>query len=142
AKGLKITQARDTVLQAFLSVEKHVSSDELYELARLLDPSIGQATVFRTIKLLVDAGLAQEACRDNGPRRFEHAYRHDHHDHLLCERCGSVLEFKDDTLEKAQKAVYARYGYMERSHRVELIGLCPDCAHAAAPATIGKAGTR
>lgn len=127
-RGLKVTKARDTVLRAFLSVEEHVTAEALYDMARKLDPTIGQATVFRTIKLLADAGLAKEACRDDGPRQYEHAWRHEHHDHLMCVRCGALVEFRDQAVERAQKAVYARYGYAERGHRMELLGLCPECA--------------
>ncbi len=127
-RGLKMTVARETVLRAFLGLERHVSAEELYDEARRLDPSIGQATVFRTIKLLADAGLAREACRDDGARQYEHAWKHGHHDHLMCVRCGAVVEFQDDAIERAQEAVYSAHGYVPGGHRLELLGLCPACA--------------
>lgn len=127
-RGLKMTQARETVLTAFLGLESHVSADAVYEAARRLDPGIGQATVFRTIKLLSDAGLAREACRDDGARRYEHAYNHAHHDHLTCVECGAIVEFVDADIERAQEAVYRRYGFASSGHRLELYGLCPDCS--------------
>jgi len=128
SRGLKMTQARETVLTAFLGLESHVSADAVYEAARRLDPGIGQATVFRTIKLLADAGLAREACRDDGARRYEHAYNHAHHDHLTCVECGAIVEFVDADIERAQEAVYRRYGFASSGHRLELYGLCPDCS--------------
>lgn len=128
SRGLKMTKARDTVLAAFLGLESHVSADAVYEAARLIDPGIGQATVFRTIKLLSDSGLAREACRDDGARRYEHAYNHAHHDHLTCVRCGAVVEFIDPEIERAQESVYSRYGFMSSGHRLELYGLCPQCS--------------
>jgi len=128
SRGLKMTRARETVLAAFLGLESHVSADAVYEAARLIDPGIGQATVFRTIMLLADAGLAREACRDEGARRYEHAYNHAHHDHLTCVACGTVVEFVDVDIERAQESVYKRYGFISSGHRLELFGLCPRCA--------------
>jgi Fur family ferric uptake transcriptional regulator len=123
-----MTGPRETVLDAFLRLESHVTAEELLSAARRLDPSIGQATVFRTIKLFAEAGLARGACPDEGARRFEHAYRHAHHDHLICVGCGSVVEFHDEAIEKAQKAIYRSKGYKPSGHRLELRGYCGSCA--------------
>jgi Fur family ferric uptake transcriptional regulator len=127
ARGLKMTRARDTVLIAFLGLEAHVSADAIYEAAKLIDPGIGQATVFRTIKLLADAGLAREAFRDDGARHYEHAYNHAHHDHLTCIDCGMVVEFVDRGIERSQESVYKRHGFVSSGHRLELFGVCPEC---------------
>lgn len=126
-RGLKMTGPRKTVLEAFLSLERHVSAEELLEVARRIDASIGQATVFRTIKLLSDSGLARDACSDEQAKRYEHAFRHDHHDHLLCVQCGKTVEFADEELERLQDRVYAAWGYAPVSHRLELRGICPAC---------------
>jgi len=131
ARGLKMTLAREAVLRAFLSLESHVSAEALYEATRKLDPGIGQATVFRTIKLFADAGLAREAFRDDGARQYEHAYRHEHHDHLACIRCGKIVEFVDPAIELAQDNVYRRFGFSSSGHRLELFGICPECSQAA-----------
>ncbi len=138
-RGLKMTGARETVLDAFLGLERHVSAEELLEEARRIDPSIGQATVFRTIKLLAEAGLAREACPDEGARRYEHAFGHEHHDHLVCERCGAIVEFRDEAIERAQGAIYRRHGFAPSGHRLELRGLCPSCARGAGKGR-GRAG--
>jgi len=129
-RGQKMTGPRETVLDAFLALERHVTAEELFEEARRLDPGIGQATVFRTIKLLADAGLARAACPDEGARHFEHAYRHEHHDHLVCVECGAMVEFKDEAVEVAQEAIYRAYGFTPSDHKLELLGLCPDCTMA------------
>jgi Fur family ferric uptake transcriptional regulator len=126
-RGLKMTKARQLILEAFLSMESHVTAESLFEVVHALDRGIGQATVFRNIKLFTEAGLAREACRDDGPRQYEHAWRHAHHDHLSCIQCGAVIEFVDPAIESAQKAVYKRYGYTPTGHRMELFGVCPDC---------------
>lgn len=127
-RGLKMTSTRKTVLDAFLATEGHITAESLLAAARRLDSGIGQATVFRTVRLLTEAGLAREACQDDGPRTYEHSYRHDHHDHLRCVRCGAIVEFFDPGIERAQEAVFARHGFVPTSHRMELLGLCPACA--------------
>lgn len=127
-KGLKLTGPRLTVLKAFLRIERHVSAEDLYQAVHVTDPGIGQATVFRTIKILEDAGLARPAGSAEGAKLYEHAFRHEHHDHLICGSCGKIVEFRSPALEKAQDAVYRRYGFTARAHRLELYGVCPACS--------------
>jgi Fur family transcriptional regulator, ferric uptake regulator len=128
AKGLKMTAPREAVLQAFLQREGHMTAEDLLKAVRRLKPGIGQATVFRTIKLFAEAGLARNACKDDGARQFEHAFRHSHHDHLVCVECGAVVEFVDKAIERAQEAIYKAHGYDSSGHRLELLGRCPACA--------------
>ena len=140
--GQKVTKSRKAVLQAFLSIEGHVTADSLFAEAKKIDPGIGQATVFRTVKLLADAGLAREACQDDGARTYEHAFMHSHHDHLRCERCGRIVEFYDKTIERAQEGVFKHYGFTPLGHRMELLGLCSDCAAAGGQPDASKIASR
>ncbi len=126
-KGQKMTAPRRTVLGVFLGIEGHVTAEGLLDAVRKVDPSIGQATIFRTVKLFEEAGLARAACSDDGARRFEHAYKHEHHDHLICSECGKIVEFSDEAIERAQGAIYRKYGFEARDHRLELRGVCPSC---------------
>lgn len=127
-KSLKMTLPRETVLKAFLETEGHLSAEDILAAARRIDPGIGQATVFRTLKLLSEAGLARDACQDEGPRRYEHAFHHSHHDHLLCVRCGKIIEFCDPAIERAQDKIFRNYGFSAIGHVMELKGLCADCS--------------
>lgn len=127
-KGQKMTRPREVVLRAFLEKEGHVSTEDILSASRVIDSGIGQATVFRTMKLISEAGLARDACQDEGPRLYEHSYRHSHHDHLLCVKCGRIVEFFDPEIEKAQDRVFEEYGFYPAGHRLELRGLCGDCA--------------
>ena len=127
-KGLKMTQPRETVLQAFLAHEGHLTTEDILHASRMIDASIGQATVFRTMKLIAEAGLARDACQDDGPRKYEHAYLHSHHDHLHCIGCGKVIEFFDPDIEQAQEAIFKQYGFTAIGHRMELQGLCAECS--------------
>ena len=131
SRGLKMTTARETVLAAFLKTEGHMSAEELFDTARKIDPGLGQATVFRTLKLLADSGLARDACQDEGPRRYEHSYKHSHHDHLVCIGCGKIVEFCDSGIEKTQNAIFKKYGFSPSDHKLELRGLCAECAKSA-----------
>src|SRR5947209_20541275 len=82
--GLKRTAQRDLILDVFLRTEEHLSSEDLYNLVHKEDPSIGQTTVYRTLKLLSDAGLAREVRFGDGRTHYEHNYKHQHHDEMIC----------------------------------------------------------
>lgn len=123
--NLKHTRQRDIILETFLESKGHVSSEDLYQTIRSANPRIGYTTVYRTMKLLVEAGLAEERNFDDGVTRYE--IEHDHHDHLVCTRCGKIVEFESDLIEKTQSDIAEKNGFLVLRHRHELYGLCPDC---------------
>jgi Fur family ferric uptake transcriptional regulator len=124
--GLKHTKQRDLILIAFLDCNEHISAEQLYQKVRNDNPSIGFTTVYRTLKLLVEAGLAQERHFDDGLTRYE--VEHDHHDHLVCLQCGKIIEFESEEIESAQERIAAEYGFKILRHRHELYGHCSSCA--------------
>ena len=124
-RGLKHTQQRDVILEVFLSVEGHTTSEEIYRQVQLAHPKIGYTTVYRTMKLLVEAGLAQERHFDDGVVRYE--VEHEHHDHLVCIKCGKIIEFDCELIEKTQEDVASRHRFRVLRHRHELYGHCVDC---------------
>ena len=123
--NLKQTKQREAILDVFLEVTGHIAGDELYQRVRDRHPSIGYTTVYRTMKLLCDAGLASERRFDDGITRYE--IEHEHHDHLVCVRCGKIVEFDCQMIETAQDEIVKRYGFRLLRHRHELYGHCPDC---------------
>jgi Fur family ferric uptake transcriptional regulator len=124
ANSLNTTQQRETIVDEFLKCSDHVSTDDLLEQARTKNKKIGYATVYRTLKLLVEAGLAQTRDFGDGQTRYETVS--EHHDHLICSKCGLVLEFEDDDIEELQEKVAQRLGgFKIVHHRLELYGLCP-----------------
>lgn len=125
--GLKMTKPREAILEAFLKTEGHLTIDDILREAKKIDAGVGQATVFRTIRLITDAGLAREALQEDGARTFEHLANHPHHDHLLCTQCGKVIEFMNPVIEKEQQKIFTQYGFEPRGHMMELLGLCPEC---------------
>ena len=101
--NLKHTKQRDLILEIFLNAKQHVTSDELYQAVRAKHPSIGYTTVYRTMRLLCDAGLAEEHHFDDGVTRYE--IEHEHHDHLVCTRCGKIIEFECRSIEATQTRI-------------------------------------
>ena len=91
------------------------------------EPRIGYATVYRTLKLLKECGLAYERHFGDGVSRYEVAWDDEHHDHLICIDCGKIVEFEDEGIEKLQHDVAAKHGFTLVRHRLELYGMCPDC---------------
>jgi len=126
-KGLRSTRQRDVILDVFLATHEHLSVEELYLKVRASHPGIGQATVYRTLKLFVEAGLAREMTFADGQTRYEHQLAGEHHDHLICTRCNAVIEFEDDTIERLQQEIALRHGFLLTSHKMQLCGLCPAC---------------
>ena len=125
--GLKLTPQRRLILEVFLKQDGHPTPEDLYDLVKRADPSIGQATVYRTLKLLCQSGLAKEVHFGDGLTRYERKYGLKHHDHLICERCGKNLEVVDERIERLQQDLAAKHGYALTGHRMYLYGLCPDC---------------
>jgi Fur family ferric uptake transcriptional regulator len=123
--NLKHTKQRDLILAAFLQAERHATSDEIYQTVRAEHPNIGYTTVYRTMKLLCDAGLAEEHHFDDGVTRYE--IEQEHHDHLVCLRCGKIIEFGSAVIEQAQVEIAASHKFQVLRHRHELYGHCQSC---------------
>jgi Fur family transcriptional regulator, ferric uptake regulator len=129
-KGLKRTSQRDLILDIFLRTEEHLSSEDLYRLVQKEDPSVGQTTVYRTLKLLTEAGLAREVRFGDGRTHYEHNYKHQHHDHMICSECGRIIEFFSAELEAIQDAMAAKHRFQVSQHLLRIIGVCAECRRA------------
>jgi len=126
-KGLRSTNQRRLVSDVFFRTRGHLSIDDLLALVRKKDPTVGYATVYRTLKLLSESGLAYERQFRDGPTRYELAHPESHHDHLICVQCGRIEEFEDQAIEDLQEQVARRHGFAPSSHRHELYGVCAGC---------------
>ena len=134
--GLKRSEQREAILEAFLRSERHLSVDDLLRLARKRRPEVGRTTVYRTLKLLQEAGLATELVLQ-GQTRFEREYKRRHHDHFICKTCGAIFEFSSDAIERIQDEVAADLGFVIEGHRHQIFGYCRDCvARRGAPAAL------
>ena len=130
-EGLKVTRQRQAIAEAFYGSGGHLSLQELLDLARVAEPAIGYATVYRTMRLLADGGLATEHQFADGHARFEPSEEGEHHDHLICLTCGQILEFENDAIERIQDEIALEYGMKVKSHRHEIYADClrKDCEH-------------
>lgn len=127
SRGLRSTRQRDIILDIFLSTHQHISVEELYLKVKASNPGVGQPTVYRTLKLFAEAGLAREIHLHDGQTRYEHVVAGEHHDHLVCTGCNSIIEFEDETIEKLQDEIATRHGFLIKNHKMEIYGLCAAC---------------
>src|SRR4029078_1167098 len=126
-RRLNGTAQREAIVEQFLRTREHVSIDELLLKVRKRQAQVGYATVYRTLKLLVDSGLAVERQFGDGQARYEVVG--DHHDHMICEKLRLMLEFEDDEIERLQDKIALRLGgFTVLRHRHELYGMCPKAA--------------
>ena len=127
-KGLRRTEQRQHVLDVFLGTEKHLTVQELYDLVRRRHRGIGYATVARTVKLMCESGVCRQVDFGDGSQRFEHKHGHEHHDHLICVKCGRFEEIYSPELERIQDRLVKKHGYVQESHKLDIFGLCPRCS--------------
>ncbi len=127
-RGLKWTRQRELIAEVFFEAHGHLKVDELLEEVRRLDPRVSQATVYRTVRLLKDFGLAEERRFDEGQARYEPATEGGlHHDHLICTQCHRIVEFVQERIEHLQDKVAREHGFIVTHHKLELYGLCESC---------------
>jgi len=127
-EGLKSTSQREIILDEFLAAGSHLSTEDLYLRLRKNFPHIGYATVHRTLKLFSECGIAAERHFGDGQTRYELTSDEEHHDHLICTRCNTIIEFENPEIERLQEDVAGKHGFVIERHRLEIFGLCPKCA--------------
>ena len=114
-KGLRQTTQRDEIVKLFLRTERHLSTQELFDIVRKKDKDVGYATVARTLKLLAESGLCRMVDFGDGVQRYEHKYGHEHHDHLICSKCGDrkyehgILRSESLDMNKAKTEINVRF---------------------------------
>jgi len=128
AHGLKKSRQREIVLEHFLNTGGHMTVDDLYRVIRGKKPGIGRTTIYRALKLFCAAQIADSIELRDGLTRFEHRFRHAHHDHMICTNCGTILEFLSPEIERLQDEIATDYGFTIESHRHQMFGLCQKCS--------------
>ena len=132
-RGVRLTRQRRILLDLIDHSGQHLDAESLFKLAKEKDPKLNRVTVYRTLKLLQAAGLAQELVLQ-GQTRFEREYKREHHDHFICKSCGEIFEFSSPEIERIQDEIAADIGFVIDGHRHQIFGFCRDCAAAAAKA--------
>jgi len=125
--GLRRTGQRDLIMEIFLRTEEHLTSEDLYWLVQKEDPTVGHTTVYRTLKLLTEAGLAREVRFGDNKTYYEHHYNHEHHDHMICTECGQVIEFMSPDIESLQDQMAEKFGFRPTHHSLRMWGICKEC---------------
>ena len=124
-QGLKQTQQRKLITEVFFDPalrEEHPTVEDLYLRVRARDRRVGQATVYRTLKLLVECGLAEPKRFGDNQTRYEPEDPAEHHDHLICSECGAIIEFEEERIESLQEEVAGRFGFNLTDHKMVLYG--------------------
>jgi Fur family transcriptional regulator, ferric uptake regulator len=127
-RGLKSTRQRDDIATWFFAVKGHLGADQIYRDIQRASPGIGFSTVYRTMKLLCEAGLVSERHFRDGEALYENVS--EHHDHCICTSCGKIIEFENEKIEELQEAVARKFGFRLVTHKMELYGLCAECRKA------------
>jgi Fur family ferric uptake transcriptional regulator len=134
--NLKSTKQRNLIFETFLKTRKHVSAEEFCAMIKKIDPTIGQATVYRMLKLLTESGIARKlemgtmgtmGTAGTGLTLYELDKGRNHHDHLVCERCSRCIEFHDERLENLQEELAEKDGFVLTGHTMLLYGICSAC---------------
>ena len=126
-KNLHFTAQRSLIFEEFLRAKTHLSVEELYGIVKKQEASIGQVTVFRTLKLLEEAGIANPVNFGDRTVRYELSFKTDHHDHLVCVKCGKVIEVLDNKMEKRKEKICQKHNFIPSHHRLEIFGICQAC---------------
>ncbi|MBI5643955.1 MAG: transcriptional repressor [Deltaproteobacteria bacterium] len=126
-KGLKSTAQRDYIADVFFKTNTHISLEELLKKVKRKTPNIGYATVYRTMKLLTECGLAIARQFGDGQTRYENLPDDGHHDHIICIKCSKIAEFQNQKIEQLQAETAKKLGFTVVNHKLELYGYCSDC---------------
>ena len=126
-KGLLYSKQREQILKTFMKARSHLAIDDLYNAVRKKNPRIGLATVYRTMRVICDCGLAEEVDFGDGVKRFEHKYQHRHHHHLICLKCGRVIEVRSNQIESLQKKLAKQHNFAPTRDTMKIFGICSKC---------------
>jgi Fur family transcriptional regulator, ferric uptake regulator len=125
--GLKVTLPRVKIMQILeSSPTRHMSAEDVYKALRDADEDVGLATVYRVLTQFEGAGLVMRHHFEGGHSVFEMMVE-DHHDHIVCTKCGHIAEFYDEVIEQRQEAAAEKIGFKISDHSLYIYGLCKDC---------------
>ena len=127
-RGVPFTHQREAIAQVLFESTDHLSADEMAVALEARGQHLGKATIYRTLGLLVEVGLATEHDFDEGYRRYQMRAGAAHHDHLICTSCGIVTEFQHPALENLQGDVSGEHGFEAISRQLKIYGVCSTCA--------------
>lgn len=131
SKGLKFTKERQRILDAVFAFHGHFDPEELFKTMRSKGLQVSKASVYRTLPLLVESGLVEQVEKNDKHAHYEHTFGHGHHDHLICMKCGTVIEVFSPKLERIQDELCMVSGFKGVTHTLEIKGYCCNCRETA-----------
>jgi len=126
-KGLKFTSQREAVLEEILDTKGHFEIEDMVKKIKDKDIPVSRATVYRTLNILKEMGLITEVIKYSNKTIYEVSLKQ-HHDHLICKKCGQIIEFSEEEIEKLQDKICEEYGFKPETHRLEIFGTCKNCS--------------
>ncbi|MEA1974108.1 MAG: Fur family transcriptional regulator [Bacillota bacterium] len=126
----KLTTQRKNIIDIILKNEdKHFNCEDIYDEIREIDSNIGLATIYRTLKIFVGLDILTELNFGDGSIRYDIKCLNDghNHHHLVCTKCGKIIEVKDDSLEDLEREIEEIYGFQVENHKCKFTGICKDC---------------
>ena len=137
-QGCRWTPERERILHAIFSKEGHFEAEELAYSLRKNGSRVSKATVYRTLPLLVKAGLLNQVIHGEKHQHYERIHDERHHDHLICLNCGDIIEFQDASLMKIEKEICRRNRFRAEKTIVEIFGHCQSCIGRQSKSSSGK----
>ena len=125
--GVKITPQRIAVLEEIVMDKGHRESEELYMAIKARKVHVSRATVYRTLDIIVKHGFARKLNLGDGKARYEPKIDSPHHDHMICNNCGEIIEFINDNIEKIQEEIAKHHQFKLQQHIHQLFGICKKC---------------
>ena len=125
--NLPVTAQRLAIAEVVLGAQGHLSAEDVERELAVRGAAVGTATVYRTLEVLVRSGLVVARDFGEGFRRYEPARDEPHHEHLICDVCGRVVEFREERLERMTMLTADAHGFVRGRHRLVIEGVCPDC---------------
>ncbi|MCM8809948.1 MAG: transcriptional repressor [Candidatus Omnitrophica bacterium] len=124
---LKITTPRVKILKFIKFTKEHFDADDIYNNLKENQQKISLASIYRTLALFLKNGVIRIVTHAGRKAKYEFVKDNPHHDHMICIKCGKIIEFKNDDIEYMQKKVCEKYNFILKEHNMELRGLCKNC---------------
>lgn len=126
-RSLKLTDERRTLVAAIFAATHHFDADQLHMELKVKGCDVSRATVYRTLDLMVQAGLVRKSSFGDMHAHYEAVHPGEHHDHLICLNCHKVIEFFRPDLEALQDSICGEYQFLPLHHSHQIFGICTEC---------------
>lgn len=129
-KGQRMTRERAIFVEEVFASHEHFDAEQLIQrIAARKDPRrISRSTIYRTLSQLEESGLIRKVARQNEKDVYEHDYGYPQHDHLICNKCGTLIEFHNESISDLVELIAREHGFRMEGHRMEVHGLCRTCS--------------